>query len=329
MKSLSHYACQWLLLVCGLTASISASATGRDEVVFYFNDALGSAVAAVSESGNLCWSEVYSGYGEKTIDSDYGLNGVGCGVLGQERGYTGHTQDWETDLVYMQQRYYDASIGRFLSIDPIDTNPGQPQTYNRYAYGNNNPYRYTDPTGEIPFDTIFDAVSVVYDLGKIGVGYSTGNSALVSEGVIDLTGDIGALLTPYVPAGGTKVARALAKADSKVPNKPDFVVGTNGTTIPTSQSRMREGFDEAGFPSQDVISPTSGNLVGQAHTLPDGNIVRTMMPDGRNPRRASFTNGNGGAINPSTGKPIQPPSGMTRAERKQFVRERSHVEQSP
>lgn len=92
---------------------------------------------------------------------------------------------------------------------------------------------------------------------------------------------------------------------------------------------MREGFDEAGFPSQDVISPTSGNLVGQAHTLPDGNIVRTMMPDGRNPRRASFTNGNGGAINPSTGKPIQPPSGMTRAERKQFVRERSHVEQSP
>ena len=157
MKRLSHYACQWLLLVCGLTASFSASATGRDEVVFYFNDALGSAVAAVSESGNLCWSEVYSGYGEKTIDSDYGLNGVGCGVLGQERGYTGHTQDWETDLVYMQQRYYDASIGRFLSIDPMDTNPGQPQTYNRYAYANNNPYRYVDPDGraaETPLDLV-------------------------------------------------------------------------------------------------------------------------------------------------------------------------------
>ena len=254
MKRLSHYTCQWLLLVCGLTASISASATGRDEVVFYFNDALGSAVAAVSESGNLCWSEVYSGYGEKTIDSDYGLNGVGCGVLGQERGYTGHTQDWETDLVYMQQRYYDASIGRFLSIDPIDTNPGQPQTYNRYAYGNNNPYRYTDPTGEIPFDTIFDAVSVVYDLGKIGVGYSTGNSALVSEGVIDLTGDIGALLTPYVPAGGTKVARALAKADSKVPNSA------------TARGRASEArvLDDLGLPKNNKKVTT-----GEGNSIPD------------------------------------------------------------
>ena len=149
MKRLSHYACQWLLLVCGLTASISASATGRDEVVFYFNDALGSAVAAVSESGNLCWSEVYSGYGEKTIDSDHGLNGEGCGVLGEERGYTGHTQDWETDLVYMQQRYYDASIGRFLSIDPLDADPNNPMTFNRYAYGNNNPYKYIDPDGRL------------------------------------------------------------------------------------------------------------------------------------------------------------------------------------
>jgi len=158
MKRLSHYACQWLLLVCGLTASISASATGRDEVVFYFNDALGSAVAAVSESGNLCWSEVYSGYGEKTIDSDHGLNGEGCGVLGEERGYTGHTQDWETDLVYMQQRYYDASIGRFLSIDPLDADPNNPMTFNRYAYGNNNPYKYIDPDGRYATDYNADNV---------------------------------------------------------------------------------------------------------------------------------------------------------------------------
>ncbi|MCX2803382.1 RHS repeat-associated core domain-containing protein [Microbulbifer thermotolerans] len=112
-------------------------------------------------------------------------------------------------------------------------------------------------------------------------------------------------------------------------SRPDFIVGSNGTTVSTSQSRMRQGFDNAGFPSQDVISPTSGNVVGRAHTLPNGNIVRTMAADGRNPRRASFTNANGGPIDPFTGKPPQPPSGLTRAGRKQFVRERSHIVQGP
>ena len=124
----------------------------------------------------------------------------------------------------------------------------------------------------------------------------------------------------------------IASGSLVVPKKadgPDFIVGSNGTTVSTSQSRMRQGFNDAGFPSQQVVSPTSGNVVGQAHTLPNGNIVRTMSADGRNPRRASFTNGNGGAINPFTGKPPQPPSGLTRAERKQFVRERSHIVQGP
>jgi hypothetical protein len=47
-------------------------------------------------------------------------------------------------------RYYDPSIGRFLSADTIVPNPGDPQSYNRYAYVLNNPMRYTDPTGHRP-----------------------------------------------------------------------------------------------------------------------------------------------------------------------------------
>ena len=36
-------------------------------------------------------------------------------------GFTGHVQDPETELVYMQQRYYDPIAGRFLSVDPVVT----------------------------------------------------------------------------------------------------------------------------------------------------------------------------------------------------------------
>ena len=45
----------------------------------------------------------------------------------------------------MQARYYDPVIGRFYSNDPIGYR--DVHSFNRYAYANNNPYRYTDPTG--------------------------------------------------------------------------------------------------------------------------------------------------------------------------------------
>jgi hypothetical protein len=48
----------------------------------------------------------------------------------------------------MQARYYDPVIGRFMSNDPVGfTNV---HTFNRYAYANNNPYKYIDPDGMEP-----------------------------------------------------------------------------------------------------------------------------------------------------------------------------------
>jgi len=45
----------------------------------------------------------------------------------------------------MDARYYDPLIGRFYSNDPIGFR--DVHSFNRYAYANNNPYKYTDPTG--------------------------------------------------------------------------------------------------------------------------------------------------------------------------------------
>ena len=60
-------------------------------------------------------------------------------------GYTGHLEDDDLQLTYMQARYYDPVIGRFYSNDPVGfTNV---HTFNRYAYANNNPYKYVDPDG--------------------------------------------------------------------------------------------------------------------------------------------------------------------------------------
>ena len=69
--------------------------------------------------------------------------------LGGEKaglGYTGHLQDEDLGLTYMQARYYDPLIGRFYSNDPVGFR--DVHSFNRYAYGNNNPYRYIDPDGK-------------------------------------------------------------------------------------------------------------------------------------------------------------------------------------
>jgi uncharacterized protein RhaS with RHS repeats len=48
----------------------------------------------------------------------------------------------------MQARYYDPVIGRFMSNDPIGFR--DVHSFNRYAYANNNPYKYVDPDGNNP-----------------------------------------------------------------------------------------------------------------------------------------------------------------------------------
>ena len=57
-----------------------------------------------------------------------------------------HVADAASGLIYMQQRYYDPVIGRFLSTDP-DPVGELGLNFNRYAYAANNPYKYVDPDG--------------------------------------------------------------------------------------------------------------------------------------------------------------------------------------
>lgn len=61
--------------------------------------------------------------------------------------YTGHEERLGNDLVNMNARYFDTRIGRSISADTIIPNPLDSQSYNRFAYVQNNPLGFTDPTG--------------------------------------------------------------------------------------------------------------------------------------------------------------------------------------
>ena len=64
-----------------------------------------------------------------------------------DKSYTTAKQNDYIKLTYMNARWYDPYINRFLSADTIVPDPTNPQSYNRYSYVYNNPINSIDPTG--------------------------------------------------------------------------------------------------------------------------------------------------------------------------------------
>ncbi len=112
----------------------------------YEQDGLGSVTSLSGSSGALADTYTYSAFGSLTAST---------GTLLNPFQYTGRDYDSETGLRYNRARYYDPSIGRFLSEDPIGFGGGN----NFYPYVGNNPTNFTDPTGLVPAGTVAPPVT--------------------------------------------------------------------------------------------------------------------------------------------------------------------------
>ncbi|HMA96097.1 MAG TPA: toxin TcdB middle/N-terminal domain-containing protein [Polyangiaceae bacterium] len=179
--------------------------------LYYHPDHLGSTNFVSNDDQTLTQHDEYFPSGERwwdETDSRYELY--------KSYIFSGKELDQAIGLYYYGARYYDARQGQWISPDPIlskylggSGNGGafNPINLSVYTQSYNNPIRYRDPNGQIPIDTLWDAANVVYDIGKIGVGYATGNTAMMVDGSKDLAMDTGALLIPYVPAGASKLLK--------------------------------------------------------------------------------------------------------------------------
>jgi RHS repeat-associated protein len=119
--------------------AVATFAVQAQTVVEYIHtDALGSPVAVTDANQNVIETTEYEPYGIQVNRQ-----------IADGPGYTGHVSDATTGLSYMQQRYYDSGIGRFLSVDPVMADDNTGRNFNRYWYAANNPYRFIDPDGRI------------------------------------------------------------------------------------------------------------------------------------------------------------------------------------
>ncbi|WP_035061191.1 RHS repeat domain-containing protein [Andreprevotia chitinilytica] len=117
----------------------SANGTTVNSAEYYHADPVGSPIAATDKLGNLLWNANYYPYG-------YKLAG-GVANENNKQWFGGKVQDDETGLQYFGARFYDPVVGRFAAMDPVDFRESNVQSFNSYAYANNNPFRYVDPDG--------------------------------------------------------------------------------------------------------------------------------------------------------------------------------------
>ena len=123
-------------------AGVRVLVTSTGQTRYYHPDQLGSTRVVTDQPTpgqpvQVLGTTRYRPFGEAEVDTS--------SVVSHK--FTGAELDDETGLYFLQARYYDPVLGRFMSPDSLVENHADPQTLNRYSYCSNNPVRYVDPSG--------------------------------------------------------------------------------------------------------------------------------------------------------------------------------------
>ena len=103
---------------------------------WYHTDALGSVYQMTDEDETVVRTYDYCAFGKIISET---------GTLINPFTYTARELDDDSGLYYYRARYYDSTIGRFLSRDPVGLDKGE----DIYVYVQNNPISLIDPTGKL------------------------------------------------------------------------------------------------------------------------------------------------------------------------------------
>ncbi len=159
---------------------------------YYFEkNILGDILAVYNSNGAIVASFTYDSFGNFTAS--------GSMVNLVKFRYRGYYYDAETGFYYLQNRYYDPTICRFISADKsslLSTLANSIGELNLYVYCNNNPIMYTDPTGEFPvLATILCVIGVLAGGLFFGtMAYNMGYTGLDLVGISLLGGILGGII---------------------------------------------------------------------------------------------------------------------------------------
>src|SRR5256885_972593 len=201
-------------------AKVTGYGGASPTVVYYHTDALGNTRLITGSSRNVIFSDSYQPYGQD--------NGTPTGS--ETYKFTGKPVSQTTGLYYEYQRWYDPSIGRFISADPVAGYLSDPQSLNPYVYTENLPTGFIDPSGTDdcsinPLSWLGCASNAWNTLspeeqqglllaGFVALTWATGGTDLLFVGGIFALGGVGLYTDVTYAEGGTPtIAGALGAAN--------------------------------------------------------------------------------------------------------------------
>lgn len=209
------------------------------------------------------------------------------GVYREGPGFAGHVTDTQTNLTYMQQRYYDPIAQRFLSPDPVDVSGSDGGNFNRYWYANNNPYRFVDPDGRFG-EGAAERFTDSY-------GSWTAEERAPFEAVAVPAAIVAIALTPVV---GPELALG-ARVVLRNSERPTVA----GVRVGKTPSETRAALEKAGHEGRPISNP-SGTETGTLHNVPNMKMDVRVMNGGpkHEPRVVTAVQGTRQPANPVDGK---------------------------
>ena len=303
----------------GLPAGMQYRNTSYAKDVFdtyWFEKSLqGDIVAIYNSAGVKLASYIYDAWGNFTVT--YSNGGGTTAAQYNPFTYRGYYYDSDLGLYYLNSRYYDSNTGRFIGADGQlnDSLLG----YNLFAYCENNPVMYIDPTGEFAFTT---AIIIGLIVGAI-IGGTIGGIYAYNEA--SAAGATGLELTGYtllgILGGGTIGA---------------FAGGFLGYAFPTVSAFMSTSFPLMTLPTVfgEAIGVTTIYVTG-SQIVAGGAIITSVLvfsrigksggyiidhhyPNDHEPPHVHISGDDGSTRVGLDGKPIQNDRPMTPGERKAF-----------
>jgi len=166
----------------------------------------------------------------------------------------------------MQARYYDPVIGRFYGNDPFGFS--NVHNFNRYAYVNNNPYKYTDPNGEFILGAV---ISLAIEVAVQAVEVSKGGKWNITKMAISaVAGGVGVGLGQKAVQLGSLLSngsKAIATV-SEITGSVTEAVATN--IVETSANNIVNSITEDTPVSDPEVKSSSINAVVNTAV---GNVV--------------------------------------------------------
>ncbi|NEA46614.1 RHS repeat-associated core domain-containing protein, partial [Streptomyces sp. SID10815] len=171
------------------------SMTTGGQSYYYLTDAIGSVIGLVDVDGNKVDTYTYSPRGVRLLAQS-------SEPVAQPYRFAGNYQD-PTGLYHLQNRYYDANIGRFTQPDPS----GQEQ--NPYLYAEGDPVNKIDPSGLSFMSSVGDFLDSANDPWGAVVGCIGGIGAAAESGLVEAASVAGPWGTAAAVTGGCVVGGVL------------------------------------------------------------------------------------------------------------------------